>query len=100
LNFDHITFITEDVERKIWIGTLLNGLIRYDPVQKINHYGSRDDKSGIYKDSTSWWAHAPPDGNIWLSSQDANLYRIDVNNTIIPHVGYEDQDVTCHFPGK
>jgi len=95
LNFDHITFITEDVERKIWIGTLLNGLIRYDPVsKKINHYGSRDDKSGIYKDSTSWWAHASPDGNIWLSSQDANLYRIDVNYTIIPHIGYEDRDAT------
>lgn len=28
---DHITFITEDAENKIWIGTMFNGINRYDP---------------------------------------------------------------------
>ena len=45
---DHITFITEDADKKIWIGTLMNGIIRYDPLSKqITHYGSSDDKAGL-----------------------------------------------------
>ena len=94
-DYDHITFITEDTDRTIWIGTLMNGIIRYDPIsKKINHYGSRDDHSRIFKDSSSWWAHASPDGNIWLSDQDDNLFRIDINNTVIPHFGGEARDRT------
>jgi len=85
-SWDHITFITEDAYKKIWIGTLENGIIRYDPISKqVFHYGSSDDKSGSLKDSTSWWANATPDGLIWLSTQEANLFKIDIYNTIIPH---------------
>jgi signal transduction histidine kinase/ligand-binding sensor domain-containing protein len=88
--FDHITFITEDAERKIWIGTLWNGLIRYDPLtKKIDHFGSRDDRSGIFKDSSSWCATPTPDGLVWLSTQRANLFSIDLYNTIIPY--HEDK---------
>jgi hypothetical protein len=39
IDYDHITFITEDATRKIWIGTLAEGLTRYDPVsKKIDRY--------------------------------------------------------------
>ncbi len=86
--WDHITFITEDADRKIWIGTLLNGIIRYDPVSKqVNHYGSTDDKTGVLKDSTSWWADATPDGFVWISTQNASLYKADIYNTTIPFYG-------------
>lgn len=33
-SWDHITFITEDADKKIWIGTVMNGIIRYDPPYK------------------------------------------------------------------
>ena len=89
--YDHITFITEDADRKIWIGTLQNGLIRYDPVSKQTiHYGSDDDKKGLLKDQTSWWANATPDGFIWISTQNANLFRVDIYNTTIPFFGKTD----------
>ena len=86
--WDHITFITEDADRKIWIGTLQNGLTRYDPVSKQTiHYGSDDDKKGLLKDQTSWWANATPDGFVWISTQNANLFRVDIYNTTIPFFG-------------
>ena len=85
-SWDHITFITEDADKKIWIGTLSDGIIRYDPLtKKVTHYGSSDDKSGALKDTSSWCANATPEGLIWLSTQQANLFKIDIYNTIIPH---------------
>ena len=86
--WDHITFITEDADKKIWIGTLENGLIRYDPVSKqVTHYGSDDDKRGLLKDPTSWWANATPDGFIWISTQNDNLFKVDIYSTTIPFSG-------------
>ena len=85
-SWDHITFITEDEDKKIWIGTLINGLIRYDPIaKKVTHYGSIYDTAGALKDSSSWCAKATTDGLIWLSTQRVNLFKIDIYNTIIPH---------------
>ena len=85
-SWDHITFITEDADKKIWIGTLMNGIIRYDPVSKqVFNYGNSNDKSGTLKDTTSWCANATPDGIIWLSTEQANLFKIDIYNTLIPH---------------
>jgi len=84
--YDHITFITEDAERKIWIGTLINGIIRYDPLtKKIDHYGGHDDLNGILKDSTSWCATPTPDGMVWLSTQRANFFKVDLYNKVIPY---------------
>jgi signal transduction histidine kinase/ligand-binding sensor domain-containing protein len=83
---DHITFILEDAEEKLWIGTLMNGINRYDPVsQKITHFGNDEDKSGAFLDNTTWWAHASSDGLVWLSTQDDHLYKIDLHNIHIPH---------------
>jgi ligand-binding sensor domain-containing protein/signal transduction histidine kinase len=84
--YDHITFIIEDAERKIWIGTLINGIIRYDPLtKKIDHFGSREDVSRNLKDSTSWCATPTPDGMVWLSTQRANFFKVDLFNTVIPY---------------
>ena len=91
--YDHITFITEDADKKIWIGTLLNGIIRYDPLtKKIARYGNNDNKEGSLNDNTSWWANASPDGFIWLSTENAKLFKIDIYNTIIPHFGNQVND--------
>ena len=95
---DHITFITEDADKKIWIGTFLNGLIRYDPVTKqINSYGNKDDKAGALKDDACWWANATPDGIVWMSTQNNNLFKIDIYNTVIPHVGNSGTDGVYAF---
>jgi len=86
--WDHITFITEDANKNIWIGTLQNGMIRYDPVSKqVTHFGSDDDKKKLIKDETSWWANAAPDGFLWISTQRANVFKVDIYNTAIPFFG-------------
>jgi signal transduction histidine kinase/ligand-binding sensor domain-containing protein len=83
---DHITFITEDAMKQIWIGTMLNGIIRYDPVtKKITHLGNDTDKTGEFKETSSWWAYTTTDGLIWLTTQTARLYKIDLFNNLIPH---------------
>jgi len=101
---DHITFIREDAEKKIWFGTFQNGIVRYDPeTKKTTHYTNYTNDKGITKDTSSWWAHATPDGLIWLSTQSGNLYRIDLYNNIIPHVGNSGKDgviALCEEPAS
>jgi signal transduction histidine kinase/streptogramin lyase len=85
--YDHITFILEDSDGKIWIGTAANGINRYDPVShKIRHFGNDADKSGSFPDNSGWWAHASNDGIVWLTTQDENVYKIDLQNIHIPHI--------------
>jgi signal transduction histidine kinase/ligand-binding sensor domain-containing protein len=83
---DHITFIIEDAMKQIWIGTMLKGIIRYDPeTKKITHLGNDTDKTGEFQETTTWWAYTTTDGLIWLTTQTAKLYKVDLFNTIIPH---------------
>ncbi len=77
---DHITFITEDGARKIWIGTFYAGLVRYDPITKeITHYDSSDkSRPKGFTDNSSWTAFKSRDGAVWISTQwEENLFRID-----------------------
>jgi signal transduction histidine kinase/ligand-binding sensor domain-containing protein len=79
---DHITFITEDNDRKLWIGTLLNGITRYDhSTRELDRFGA---ETRDFNDNTSWCTFASTDGQLWLSTQNTNLFRIDLLNTVIP----------------
>jgi len=90
---DHITFITEDADRKIWIGTLLNGLTRFDPSSnKIDRFANDTDKTGALNDNSCWWANSTPDGFVWMSTQNSNLFKIDIYHSVIPHVGDKRAD--------
>ncbi|MDZ7646444.1 MAG: two-component regulator propeller domain-containing protein [Cytophagales bacterium] len=85
---DHITFITEDTDRKLWFGTLLNGVTRYDPSSgELERFGA---ETQGFSDNTSWCAFAAPDGHIWLSTQNSNLFRINLYNTVIPYYAGPD----------
>jgi ligand-binding sensor domain-containing protein len=81
---DHITFITEDALGLIWIGTFANGMNRYDPVtRKITHFGGSSVQPGNLKDKSCWWAYPTRDGQLWIATQEPNLYRVDLfANTI------------------
>ena len=82
---DHITFITEDALGNLWIGTFGNGLIRYDTAtKKITRYGANADGTGTFTDNSGWWANTSKDGLIWISTQEAHLYRVDIFTNYFP----------------
>ena len=90
---DHITFITEDADQNLWIGTLANGIIQYNPdTKQIKHYGDQADDSGPYRENSSWAMYATKDGMIFLATQAAKLYMIDLYNNFIPHYGNDHQN--------
>jgi len=101
---DHITFITEDAKKNLWIGTLTNGLVRYDPAtKKITRFGNNADGSGNFKDNSGWWVNSTPDGLFWVSTQEASLYKIDLFTNTIPRFDYGgDMSVNVMYeePGK
>ncbi len=83
---DHITFITEDSRKALWIGTFGNGIIRYDPSsKKLSHYTGQKDSVGNFTDSTAWWEFTSRDGVMWMSTWDNNLYRFDPSHQNILH---------------
>jgi len=95
---DHITFITEDVQNELWIGTLLNGLLRYNlETKKFIHYTNFNGGKGNNRDDTTWWANCSPDGIVWLSTQSAILYKTDLFQRKLPHFGSQPSDALFAF---
>jgi len=78
-DFHHITFITEDILGKIWIGTYSEGIVCYDPeTKKINHFDIEDKKRPKgYTDNSSWTCYNSKDGVLWISNEQAELFRVD-----------------------
>lgn len=95
---DHITFITEDADSNIWIGTFSNGLIRYDPVsKKTNHFGRYGDQSSGFKDNSPWWSITSQDGLFWICTQENNLYRVDIYTNNISHYKLDSAGVNSYY---
>ncbi len=83
---DHITFITEDSKRTIWIGTYENGMIRYDPAtKKIIYYAAQKDNAGSLVDSTTWSLFTSREGVMWMSTWLGGLYRFDPSHQNVFH---------------
>ncbi|MBD0297156.1 MAG: GHKL domain-containing protein [Flavisolibacter sp.] len=84
---DHISFITEDaVGNNIWIGTVKNGISRYDPKkQKTVHFTNKDSAIGFTANS-AWSCYNSKDGILWISTFDAQLFRIDPYHKNIPYI--------------
>ncbi|HYQ58345.1 MAG TPA: two-component regulator propeller domain-containing protein, partial [Draconibacterium sp.] len=77
-NQDHITFIQEDSEGKIWIGTDQNGINVYDQVNNtIQHYGDEVD-DGV------WWMDISSDNQLWIATNQSRLLKVDQEYTPIP----------------
>jgi signal transduction histidine kinase/ligand-binding sensor domain-containing protein len=75
-DFDPVTFVKEDCNGAIWIGTNTSGMNRYDTAtRKITHYES----SNGYPDKGCFIAYTSRDGVLWLGSYQETpfLYRVD-----------------------
>ena len=78
MEMHHITFIKEDLQGFLWIGTYAHGIYRWDPLSNtMTNYGTQGIQSGNYKENSSWWSHVSNDGLIWISTQENKLFQID-----------------------
>ncbi|HCW07706.1 MAG TPA: hypothetical protein DGG95_10130, partial [Cytophagales bacterium] len=85
--FDHITFITEDFEGQLWIGTWSNGVNRYNPAtNEITYFGNQ--KNGL-NESNCWIAKSFEKGLFWMSSDPIGLFQIDLYTNNIPYVAVD-----------
>ncbi len=83
---DHITFITEDNNRRIWIGTFEGGINVYNTVtQKISYYGSDKNSKEKLGDNGFWTAYITRDNIIWISTWENNLYKVNSFQNVLPH---------------
>jgi signal transduction histidine kinase/ligand-binding sensor domain-containing protein len=92
---DHITFIDEDEEGCIWIGTFGNGISRFNPKTEItDHYGP--DETGEFKiDVSAYWDFLKTrDGLLWLASFNTDgtpymLTKLDITPRKINFIEWE-----------
>ena len=85
---DHITFINEDENGFIWIGTLQGGLNRYNPItNQVQYFGPEADEPFKTSRKDHWSSLKTRDGLLWISSSwntttsEQQLYKVAVNQT-------------------
>ena len=84
---DRITFISEDASGSMWIGTIYNGMNRYDKGSgKLTHYGNKDNTSG-FTILRPWVVSNSSDGVFWIGTiDDGSVYRVNLFSQKIPRI--------------
>jgi len=97
--YDHITFIAEDVSGKIWIGTYAEGIVCYNPgTKKLDHFNSDDKKRPRgYTDNSAWGIYISKDGVVWITDEHSDLFRVDPLQTGFSEVKMEERGSPVHF---
>ena len=87
---DYISFINEDADKKIWIGTLSGGINIYDPVaQKITFLDTfKDTTTSNLEDNFFFKSYVSRDSIFWLASWLGELYNTDPFVKKIPVTPY------------
>ncbi len=85
-SYDHVTSITEDGIGNIWIGTLENGISRYNPkTGQTTFFGKKDSAIG-FTDDSGWRFYNSRDGILWIGTWQGGLFRIDPFHKDISHI--------------
>ena len=87
---DHITFISEDDNGRIWIGTLEGGMNVYDTAtRKVAYYGSGKNSKEKLKDDGFWAVYKTRDNITWISKISSNwegsFYKANPYQDIVPY---------------
>ena len=93
---DNITFLQEDANGFIWIGSFYNGINQYNPdTKKIIHHGNifkqnkylpADTLPG-FKDLLPWQPYSSKDGLLWICTLDGGIYTVNTTpKPVIPYV--------------
>ncbi len=91
-----ISFITEDVNGRLWIGSMTAGINVFDPLtKKMAHYGyvENDKTNRFAKDTLTGFtssggvrAFPSKDGLLWISGFPDNVYNINFSKISVPFV--------------
>jgi signal transduction histidine kinase/ligand-binding sensor domain-containing protein len=93
--YDHITFITEDHNGALWIGTVSNGLARYDPKTQMTTFFRGDSKNMHgFTDNSGWCAFTSSGGLFWISTQEANIFQVELYQNFFPAVSIDGLSVS------
>jgi signal transduction histidine kinase/ligand-binding sensor domain-containing protein len=98
-----ISLITESRSGAIWIGTVLQGINRYDPLSgKISHFGAlvlRTSPEYLLEDTVSGFrepvnngvvnAFTSKEGVLWFGTVDGNLYKVEEPHANIPYLNLQ-----------
>ena len=67
--FDHITFINEDNDNNIWVGTFAGGLAKYNYETNLTEYYNSEIPDPYYIPNNTFWASLKSqDGLLWISA--------------------------------
>ena len=99
---DQITFITEDATGALWIGSLFEGMNRYDPVKKkVAHYGyivkgnkvvySKDTLTG-FNGNGPYRAISSKEGLFWVMTMEGDLFNVNSFKTTIPYYSIKQRE--------
>jgi ligand-binding sensor domain-containing protein len=97
LTDDYVSFITQDVTGKIWIGTYASGIYNYDPENKkiLSMYGHENLSSG-FSGPGARVAFNSRDGILWIGSVE-NSYSIDPSIKQIKHTSVAGSSVSSFY---
>ncbi len=92
---DHITFINEDIQGCIWIGTFSGGINRYNPATNTTeHFGTMEKEPYKTTRNDYWSCIKTKDNLLWISTwlpvnNDQALYKVSatVNKLNYSHLG-------------
>ncbi len=84
--WEHITFIHQDVAGSYWYGTVENGLYYFNPaIGKMIRYQRNGNTLGEFSDNGAWRAYTSRDGILWIGTAQGNLFRINPLQMEIPY---------------
>jgi len=83
---DHVTFITEDGTGALWIGSMTNGINRYDPeTRKVTYFPNfKDPETGVMTKVIGGAACVSREGVLWIGYWEG-LFRVDPSQKSIPY---------------
>ncbi len=84
--FEHMTFIFEDQQSRLWMGAVEGGLDVYDPAsRKTEHFEKVAGKPGKLPVISLWHGCQARDGSIWLACGDNGpVFRVHNTNNLFP----------------
>jgi len=77
LGRDQLTWMAEDVDGGLWVGTFGGGLDRLDPATgRFRHFRHDPDRPGSLSDDVVMSLHVAPRGRLWIGTQSSGLDRL------------------------